>query len=109
AFEQSQRVLARSLIALAETERLRNNLARAQEHLAECPPEARTWEWHYLSRLCAMRLLTLEGPAADVFVSTAIGPDRRWLAGAVASGIKGRGPAVRLWQPGTSRLPRTLE
>jgi WD40 repeat protein/serine/threonine protein kinase len=109
AFGQSRIVLGRSLVALAENERLRGNFARAEEHLALCPPEARAWDWRYLVRLCAMRLRTLEGPANDVFVSTAISPDGQWLAGAVAPGMRGRPPAVRLWAMGTDAKPRTLE
>ncbi len=109
AFGQSRIVLGRSLIALAENERLRGNFARAEEHLTLCPPEARAWEWNYLTRLCSMRLRTLEGPGNDIFVSTAISPDGQWLAGAVAPGMRGRPPVVRLWAAATADKPRTLE
>jgi WD40 repeat protein/serine/threonine protein kinase len=106
---RNQVVLCRSLIALAETERLRKNLSRAEEHLDVCPPEARSWEWHFLARLCSMRLTTFEGVADDAFVSTAISPDGRWLAGALPGGMGGRPASVRLWEGRASGAVHILE
>jgi WD40 repeat protein/serine/threonine protein kinase len=37
-------------IALADRELAVNNLRRVDQLLAECPPELRGWEWHYLRR-----------------------------------------------------------
>jgi WD40 repeat protein len=39
-------------IALAERSLSLNNPGRAERLLAECRPELRQWEWHYLKRLC---------------------------------------------------------
>jgi hypothetical protein len=67
-------MLARSLVALAEGERLRGNLARAETYLDACPAGERDWEWRHLSRLCRLRLAALDGPR-DPVSSVAISPD----------------------------------
>jgi WD40 repeat protein len=43
-------------VALAEREWLANNLTRADELLALCPPHLRGWEWHYVKRLRGKQL-----------------------------------------------------
>lgn len=44
-------------IALAHGEWKAGNLRRVQEILDECPKKFRSWEWHYLQRLCRTELL----------------------------------------------------
>src|SRR5207302_752673 len=43
-----------------------NNVALAEQLLADCPTEHRGWEWHYLQRQCRAEWVTLarEGPQA---------------------------------------------
>lgn len=48
-------------VALAHHEWLGFNVRRANELLAECPVEQRSWEWHYLYRLCNDELISLPG------------------------------------------------
>jgi WD40 repeat protein len=108
ALADEQVVLARSLTALAEAERLRHNFARAEEHLDACPPGVRAWEWRYLARLCRMRLATLDGPG-DPVSSVAVSPPGEWLAAAGPAGKKapaggidlaraGHGLGLRVWR-----------
>src|SRR5262249_55406229 len=48
-------------VALAYREWQDGNSDRAKQLLADCPPELRRWEWHYLDRLCHSELLVLQG------------------------------------------------
>jgi serine/threonine protein kinase/WD40 repeat protein len=110
AFTESQVLLARSLIRLAEGERTQHNFARAEEHLDACPPAARAWEWHYLSRLCRMRLLTLPRPRESVG-AVAISPAGRWLASASRDPLwEGVGASrLRVWDAVTGKPVRVFE
>ena len=87
-FTESQVILTRSLVALAEGERGRNNFPRAEEYLDDCPPSTRAWEWYYLARLCDMRKATFAGPGASI-VSVAVSADGAWLAAAGRASKKG--------------------
>jgi WD40 repeat protein len=66
-------------IALARLEFADNNLARADELLAECDRDLRGWEWHFLDRYFHPACLTLKGHTAGV-VGLAFSADGRRLA-----------------------------
>ena len=51
--QRERRIAYFRSIALAERERLANELARAVKILLECPEDLRGWEWRYLMRLCS--------------------------------------------------------
>jgi WD40 repeat protein len=90
-------------LAAAQREWARGNLGRAADLLAECPEEARGWEWHYLQRLCHGGRRSPPGhagpdglllPAGKVCTAVGFSADSRRLA--VASGGDGVGD-VRVW------------
>jgi hypothetical protein len=53
-----------------------DNVGRARELLAGCPPELRQWEWHYVHRLCHGDLVTLSGHTGSL-TSASFSPDGR--------------------------------
>ena len=36
-------------------------MVQVEKLLDDCPTDRRSWEWHYLKRLCHTELLTLRG------------------------------------------------
>src|SRR5262249_2394563 len=64
--EAEQRTAYARAIPLAYAEWRAGNAGLAERVLAECRPELRGWEWHYLKRLFGVRLpAPPEGPTAD--------------------------------------------
>jgi WD40 repeat protein len=61
ALDQSGQDLYSFRIALAYREWEAGRVARADSLLDECPATLRSWEWHYLKRLCHSDLYTLNG------------------------------------------------
>jgi WD40 repeat protein/serine/threonine protein kinase len=82
-------------IALAERELSANNLARAEELLAECPVELRGWEWHYLKRQHCQTMSPLRVGAA--VWGAAISPDGKSIASADIDGW------IKVWNSETGK------
>lgn len=99
--ESLERQLYFNNIALAERELSANDVGRAAEVLANCPPHLRDWEWRYLQRRRYEDLLTLTGPRGFVF-SIAFSPNDRLLASGNMNGM------VRLWDVQTGQEVRTI-
>jgi WD40 repeat protein/serine/threonine protein kinase len=96
-----QRVLSWHSIGLADREYyLNNHVARAEEILDECPAEVRSWEWHYLKRLChkELKVLATDDTSGELVYS----PDGKWLA---SRGVK----AITVWDAasGEQRFQRS--
>ena len=87
-------------IALAEREWLASNIGRARMLLRECKPELRSWEWHYLNRLCHADLLTLRGHDAPIY-SLSFSPDGQHILSASSD------QAVKVWDGVNGKLQHT--
>ncbi len=72
-------------IALAERELAVNNLRRVDQLLADCPPELRGWEWHYLKR-ARNGYLPVVCRAGAPIVDVAFSPDGLRLVSAQVDG-----------------------
>jgi WD40 repeat protein/tRNA A-37 threonylcarbamoyl transferase component Bud32 len=68
----------RNNISLAHQLWLANNVTRAREVLADCPPEHRNWEWRYLDRVTRAERYTVPGDGKAV-ATLAFSPDGRLL------------------------------
>jgi WD40 repeat protein/Flp pilus assembly protein TadD len=103
--EQARKKVEQSLyfqsIARADLEWWNNNAGRADQILAECPPEHRHWEWRYLKRLCHSELITLGGHSQPVH-AVAFDPDGRRLASASFD------KSLKIWDLASGKEIRTL-
>jgi hypothetical protein len=107
AAEEANQQLETSLhaqgLVVAERElALRQDVARAEELLAQVPPPERSWKWHYLHRLLDGDRPFLRGHKSGVW-SVAFSPDGRWLVSASIDGTVG------VWDSATGRRVRTLD
>jgi WD40 repeat protein/serine/threonine protein kinase/tetratricopeptide (TPR) repeat protein len=86
-----------------------DNVALAEDLLQGCPVDRRSWEWHYVNRLCHPERLSLGVPAGAV-IAIACSPDGRRIAtgtgGAFSTGRGG--PNVVLWDRETGQELLTL-
>ncbi len=87
-------------IMLAGQEWRDAQVGRVRELLAECDPEHRGWEWHYLNRLCTPSTIRLDHP--DAVDSVAVSLD----GSLIASGSQDH--AARIWDANTHALIHTL-
>ncbi len=88
-------------IALAHHEWEANRVHVAKRLLAECSPELRNWEWHYLNRLCHLEYRALHGLAGPVYV-LASSSDGTWIA------LPGPEQGVRRWDFESNHLTTLL-
>jgi WD40 repeat protein len=101
--EQLEWQLYVSLVNRAHTEWLANNVALADQLLAECPPNRRGWEWHFCRRLGHLEQLTLPGPGHP-FLSLTFSPDSRWIVTTANSHYLGTGVGEwTIWEATTGR------
>jgi WD40 repeat protein len=68
-----------------------NDIPLAQQLLGDCPASLRSWEWHYLDRLCQDHLACYSGHT-DAVYSVAISPDGRHAASTSGN------PFFAVWQ-----------
>jgi WD40 repeat protein/serine/threonine protein kinase len=95
-------------IALAHHELLAHHVGQAESLLAECPPEQRGWEWHYLNRRCRTDLMTMSGHSREAR-ALAYSPDGRWIASGSGSWfVEANDGEVKLWDARTGKELRTL-
>jgi WD40 repeat protein/serine/threonine protein kinase len=76
-----------------------NQVGRARELLASCPPALRGWEWHYVHRLCHAELLTVTGHGR-LFTSASFSPDGSRL---VTGCQDDKMFTVRVWDAATGK------
>ena len=100
--EAAEQTLYFHRIALADRERIMNNIGGADRLLAECPEALRHWEWQYLSRVCHLERSTIrgwEGPISAVAWS----PDGTRIA-AAGTGVF----PVIIWDSATEKIHQRL-
>jgi WD40 repeat protein len=64
-----------------------NQLGRAEQTLAGCPPDLRGWEWHYLRRLYHADRLTYRNPTAWAGTVNQLSPDGQSIASAAGDEV----------------------
>jgi eukaryotic-like serine/threonine-protein kinase len=118
--EQRQRArtaLYYSRIAQSELQWRVNELAGAEQSLAQCAPgpgqpDRRGWEWHYLRNLYASDLFTLHHRAEPgLRGEVAYRPDGRWIAavlGGHPADARERPAELRIWDARTGEVILTL-
>src|SRR5262249_17338838 len=94
-------------VALAQQLWLSNNVGRARQVLADCPPEHRRWEWHYLDRPRRAERSSVKQTYSQTG-ALAFSPDGRFLVTAGRSDQN----QVHVYEAATGRelltLPREL-
>lgn len=99
--DSAQRSLYFNMIALADRELQRGNIAQVRDLLRRCLSDLRGWEWYRIRHLCDLSRLTLSGHGSDV-VSVAFSPDgKRILSGSLDGTLK-------IWNAGTGEETTTL-
>jgi WD40 repeat protein len=103
-----------SELAQARLEWRINNIAAARQLLAQCDPERRGWEWHYLASVARPELLTIETPPEMQFIdAVAFSPDGRYFAFSAsnpfAASEEERRHPVELWETAPARRLREFE
>ncbi len=98
--ERSESYYQRIIVAHRELS-FSDNLRSARRVLEECPSDLRTWEWHYLMRLCSVEPLVIRD--AREVASVAFSPDGQRLASAGADG------AIKIWNSKTGQLIQTIK
>jgi WD40 repeat protein/serine/threonine protein kinase len=88
-------------IALADREWSANNLTRMEQVLDQCPPDLRSWEWHYLKRLRGKGLPPMRHDAA--VMGAALSPDGELLASGSQDGV------LKLWDARTGQELRRIQ
>ncbi len=83
-------------IALAESAYQQGQINRAQDLLADCPPDLRRWEWHYLGSLTDESTITLEGHRQPVLAAVWVGSGRQVQSVDTTALIR--------WDPSTGRV-----
>jgi WD40 repeat protein len=91
-------------VNLAKEYLARGQYDAADEQLASCPARFRGWEWHCFKRLCRREGVVLRGHEGQV-VAVQYSRDGKFLATAG----QGRRDNVKLWDPATGKLLRSLE
>ncbi len=94
--ERAEAALYLNSIALAHRDWQDGNATRVEVLLAECPPEWRRWEWHYLHRMCHAELVAIRGPTRKIRRIT-FSPDGRLVA------VGGGGAGIEFWETDTGR------
>jgi WD40 repeat protein len=83
-----------------------NNVPRARELLASCPPALRGWEWHYVHRLCHDELLELTR-TGTFLTSASFSPDgARLVTGCQhneTGAVRGWTHTVQVWDAVTGK------
>jgi WD40 repeat protein len=77
-------------ISLTERELAAANLPRAEAYLDDCPTDARSWEWHYLRRMCHSEVASFDGTDRPL-LTVAYSTDGAYLAAG------GWDQIVRVW------------
>jgi WD40 repeat protein/serine/threonine protein kinase len=90
-------------IALAERAWQASNIRQADQLLQGCPADLRSWEWHYLQRLCHTDLLTIQGNPNGM-MGISFSPDGR----RVAAGVFDRQNTLGVWDLATGQRLLTL-
>jgi tRNA A-37 threonylcarbamoyl transferase component Bud32 len=102
ALQNSKRLLAGSLIQLADNAVRDGNVTVARDRLDDVPPEERFWEWRYLKRQVEGSLFTLYGHTGQV-ESVAYSPEGARLASGSWDGT------VKVWDARTGLELLTLQ
>jgi WD40 repeat protein/serine/threonine protein kinase len=98
--EQLRRAAYLNNIALAQQAHAAANTADLVSRLAQCPPDLRSWEWHYLKRLSDTSLMTLRGHTSSV--QAVVFLDEETIASA------GWDKTIRIWDTSSGGQVRTF-
>jgi eukaryotic-like serine/threonine-protein kinase len=100
ALERERQTAYLHRVTLAHREWLMNDPGRAADLLAECPPDLRAWEWHYVRRLLHGEVAAFLGHKRQV-TGVAFAPDGTRVVSADAS-------TVAVWDAATGVESLTL-